>query len=72
MIETTDAVSQYFKGIQRLSQPLSREENHDLWKKAKKGDKPSQKRLMESNLRLVVPIAKKYQRLGIDFLDLIE
>ncbi|MBI5623227.1 MAG: sigma-70 family RNA polymerase sigma factor [Elusimicrobia bacterium] len=72
MVEpTTDTISQYFKSIQKLP-PASREEIHDLWKKAKKGDRASKTRIMEINLRLVVPIAKKYHRQGIDFLDLIE
>ncbi|MFA6091681.1 MAG: sigma-70 family RNA polymerase sigma factor [Elusimicrobiota bacterium] len=71
MLPTTDATSQYFKGIQRL--PLvDREEMHKLWKRAKRGDGDAKKRIMEANLRLVVPIAKKYHRQGTEFLDLIE
>lgn len=68
---STDSLNQYFKGIQQLA-PVSREEIHVLWKKAKRGDKQAKTRIMESNLRLVVPIAKKYYRQGIEFLDLIE
>ena len=67
----TDTISQYFKGIQKLAQ-VDREEIHKLWKKAKRGDHHSKQRIMETNLRLVVPIAKKYHRQGIDFLDLVE
>ncbi|HAM35616.1 MAG TPA: hypothetical protein DEB40_03525 [Elusimicrobia bacterium] len=68
---STDTISQYFKGIQKLAL-VDREELHQLWKKAKRGDRPSKQRIMEANLRLVVPIAKKYHRQGIDFMDLIE
>ncbi|HBL16762.1 MAG: hypothetical protein A2X36_00360 [Elusimicrobia bacterium GWA2_69_24] len=71
MLPTTDATSQYFKGIQKLAQ-ATREDIHKLWKKAKRGDKEAKKRIMEANLRLVVPIAKKYHRQGTEFLDLIE
>lgn len=71
MQPTTDSTSQYFKGIQKLSQ-VSREDMHKLWKKAKRGDKEAKRRIMEANLRLVVPIAKKYHRQGTEFLDLIE
>ena len=71
MEPSTDTISQYFKGIQKLSQ-VTREEMHELWKKAKKGDAASKSRIMEANLRLVVPIAKKYHRQGIDFMDLVE
>lgn len=67
----TDSLSQYFKSIQKLSQ-VGREEMHQLWKKAKRGDRDSKKRLMEINLRLVIPTAKKYHRPGLDFLDLVE
>ncbi len=71
MEPSTDTISQYFKGIQKLAQ-VSREEMHALWKKAKKGDAAAKSRIMEANLRLVVPIAKKYHRQGIDFMDLVE
>ena len=71
MEPSTDTISQYFKGIQKLA-TADREEVHELWKKAKKGDRAAKRRIMEVNLRLVVPIAKKYHRQGIDFLDLVE
>ncbi len=71
MEPTTDTISQYFKGIQKLAN-IDREEIHKLWKKAKRGDHDAKQRIMEANLRLVVPIAKKYHRQGIDFLDLVE
>ena len=71
MEPSTDTISQYFKGIQKLAL-VTREEMHELWKKAKKGDHASKSRIMEANLRLVVPIAKKYHRQGIDFMDLVE
>lgn len=71
MRESLDAVTLYFHGIKRL-QDVSKEEMADLWTRAKKGDKKAAKRLVEANLRLVIPIAKKYYRPGVDFLDLIE
>lgn len=71
MEPSTDTISQYFKGIQKLAL-VTREEMHELWKKAKKGDSVAKTRIMEANLRLVVPIAKKYHRQGIDFMDLVE
>lgn len=71
MEPSTDTISQYFKGIQKLAN-VDREEMHKLWKKAKRGDHEAKKRIMEANLRLVVPIAKKYHRQGIEFLDLVE
>jgi RNA polymerase primary sigma factor len=66
-----DSLNQYFKGIQKLPS-VDREEMHKLWKQAKRGDHEAKKRIMELNLRLVVPIAKKYHRQGIDFMDLVE
>lgn len=71
MEPSTDTISQYFKGIQKLAN-IDREEIHKLWKKAKRGDHAAKQRIMEANLRLVVPIAKKYHRQGIEFLDLVE
>lgn len=71
MRDSLDAITLYFQGIKHLKE-VTREEMSDLWRLAKKGDKKAIKRVVESNLRLVIPIAKKYYRSGVDFLDLIE
>jgi RNA polymerase sigma factor (sigma-70 family) len=71
MRDSLDAVTLYFHGIKRLP-AVSKEEMMALWLRCKKGDKKAAKKLTESNLRLVIPIAKKYYRPGVDFLDLIE
>ncbi len=68
---TYDLTRQYFQGIQRLPE-MSREEMYKLWKKAKRGFSAAKKTIMETNLKLVIPIAKKYHRAGMEFLDLIE
>jgi RNA polymerase sigma factor (sigma-70 family) len=49
---------------------LAKEEEQELSIKAKKGDKSAEQKLVTSNLRLVVSIAKKYQY-AIDILDAI-
>jgi len=71
MKDSLDPVTLYFQGIKGLP-AISKDEFEDLWKRAQKNDKVAKKRLIEGNLRLVIPIAKKYYRPGIDFLDLIE
>ncbi|NLO91858.1 MAG: sigma-70 family RNA polymerase sigma factor [Elusimicrobia bacterium] len=68
----TDSVAQYFKSIHDVVAEVSREEMHELWKRAKRGDRRAKRRIMELNLRLVVPTAKKYHRPGTDLMDLIE
>ena len=64
-------VQLYFKEIKSIP-PLTHDEVRELWKKSRKNDKKAQKKLVEMNLRLVIPMAKKYFRTGMDFLDLIE
>jgi RNA polymerase nonessential primary-like sigma factor len=51
---------------------LNAEEEISLSKAAHKGDEPSRVRMIESNLRLVVKIARRYIGRGLAFLDLIE
>src|SRR5215203_6408500 len=51
---------------------LTHQEEIDLSKRAKKGDKAARKRLIEKNLRLVVSIAKKSRGRGLPFEDLIQ
>jgi len=71
MIENLDAVSQYFRGIKRVPS-ASNDDVSRLWSLARKGNGKARQRLVEMNLRLVIPLAKKYYRPGVSFLDLVE
>lgn len=70
--EDFDSVNEYFKHLGQITKQIDREEMTRLWKKAKKGDGKAKNRIMEINLRLVVPTAKRFLRPGIDLMDLIE
>jgi RNA polymerase primary sigma factor len=72
MAEKTDAVSQYFRNINTLTCETPRKEMFELWKLAKAGNRKAKQRILECNLRLVVPIARRYYRAGMDLMDLIE
>ena len=66
-----DPAQLYFKEIKNIP-VFTKEQMNALWKKSKSGDKKARKRLVESNLKLVVPMTRKYLKRGIDFLDLVE
>ncbi|MGF7185515.1 RNA polymerase primary sigma factor [Desulfitispora alkaliphila] len=66
-----DPVRMYLKEIGRVPL-LSAEEEIDLAKRMEQGDEEAKRRLAESNLRLVVSIAKRYVGRGMLFLDLIQ
>ena len=51
---------------------MPREEISALWRQAKKGDNKAKMKLMEMNLRLVIPTAKRFQRPGMELMDLVE
>lgn len=67
-----DSVNEYFKHLGQITKEIDREEMAQLWKRVKKGDEEAKNRMMEMNLRLVVPTAKRFQRPGMDLMDLIE
>jgi len=50
---------------------LSVEEERDLGHRIRQGDHAALKKLVESNLKFVVKVAKKYRHFGVSFLDLI-
>ena len=66
-----DPVRQYLKEIGRIPL-LDPEGEKDLAEKMLGGDEDAKLKLVESNLRLVVSIAKKYLGRGMYFLDLIQ
>ena len=67
-----DSVTEYFKHLGKITKDIDREEMARLWKLVKKGDEDAKNRIMEMNLRLVVPTAKRFQRPGMELMDLIE
>ena len=68
---TADAIKLYLKEIQR-SKLLTAEDERYLAGLIAEGDGAARERMIESNLRLVVKIAKRYMNRGLPFLDLIE
>jgi RNA polymerase nonessential primary-like sigma factor len=66
-----DATQLYLSEI-GFSPLLSAEEEVYFSRLSLKGDEPSRKRMIESNLRLVVKIARRYNNRGLPLLDLIE
>mgnify|MGYP001773453910 CR=1 FL=1 len=73
LAELDDAVQKYLIEIGRYPL-LSPEEERELAQRMSKGDKEARERLIKSNLRLVVSIAKKYigRSRGLTFMDLIQ
>ena len=65
-----DVLSMYLKEINKVPL-LTREEEVELCKKAKAGDKAAKDKIIKANLRFVVRVAKKYQNHGLDLTDLI-
>ena len=70
-IKINDPVRMYLKEIGRINL-LTTDEEFEYAKLAEQGDEYAKKMLAESNLRLVVSIAKRYVGRGMLFLDLIQ
>ncbi len=70
-MSVNDNVRMYLKEIGKISL-LSLDEEQELSKRIASGDEYAKKILAESNLRLVVSIAKRYVGRGLLFLDLIQ
>jgi RNA polymerase primary sigma factor len=68
---TADSLNMYLKEIRQFPL-LSVEEERELIDRIGRGDMSARDRLVESNLRLVVSIAKKYQNNGLTLMDLIQ
>jgi RNA polymerase primary sigma factor len=70
-VETPDALQAYLREIGR-HRLLTTPQEVKLMKGVERGDAAAKRQMIESNLRLVVSIAKKYRHRGLPFLDLIQ
>ncbi|MBC8519235.1 MAG: sigma-70 family RNA polymerase sigma factor [Gammaproteobacteria bacterium] len=66
-----DALHLYMQEIREFPL-LTAEEECACARKVQKGDRDAKNHLIESNLRLVVSIARRYQNRGVAFMDLVE
>jgi RNA polymerase primary sigma factor len=69
--EDLTPVDLYLRDISAMPE-LSREQELDLFHRIGEGDEEARKHVIKAHLRLVVKIAKKYSRLGVPFMDLVE
>jgi RNA polymerase nonessential primary-like sigma factor len=69
--ESPDAIRLYLAEI-GFSPLLTAEEEVYFARRARRGDEAARRRMIESNLRLVVKIARRYMNRGLPLLDLIE
>ena len=69
--QTTDALSLFMREVRRHPL-LTREEEVELAKRIEQGDPAARERMINSNLRLVVSNARRYEGLGLPLLDLIQ
>jgi len=68
---TTDSLQLFLKDIGKV-RLLTAAEEVELAKGIERGDLAAKEKMVESNLRLVVSIAKNYRNQGLPFLDLIQ
>ena len=71
LVLTEDTVGLFLRGSHRVPL-LTAAEEVSLAKALERGDERARRRLIDSNLRLVVSIARRYSGRGLSFLDLIQ
>ena len=69
--EEQTALDQYLKEVSR-HKLLTAQEEIELGRRARLGDEDAVQRLVRSNLRFVISVAKKYQNRGVTLIDLIQ
>ena len=62
----------YLRDISRYPQPITQEQELTLALRARQGDTEAREQLIHAHLRMVVNIARQYQRPGVEMLDLIQ
>ena len=65
-----ESISRYLKDVRKIDM-LTPEQEVELAKKVREGDKAATEKLVTANLRFVISIAKEYQNQGLPLADLI-
>jgi RNA polymerase primary sigma factor len=68
---TTDALQLFMNEVGRYAL-LTKEQEVELAKRIERGDREAKDQMINSNLRLVISIAKRYQGRGLSLLDLVQ
>jgi RNA polymerase primary sigma factor len=68
---TTDALQLFMNEVGRYPL-LTKEQEVELAKRIERGDREAKDRMINSNLRLVISIAKRYEGRGLSLLDLVQ
>ncbi len=66
-----DGIKLYLRAIKDIPL-LTGDQEKSLARKIKRGDAKARRKIMQTNLRLVINIAKRYSKLGVPLMDLIE
>ena len=67
-----NALDIYMQQVSKSSVLLTKEEEYDVAIAAYNGDEKSRQRMIQSNLRLVINIAKRYQNTSLSLVDIIQ
>lgn len=67
-----DALDQYIHAISKTTKLLTAAQEVQLAKRVERGDKAAKDKMVESNTRLVISIAKRYSNKGIPLIDLVQ
>lgn len=70
--ETSSGLPQYFKSIDGLSKPLTKDEELELAARIQLGDECALNKLVQANLKFVVTLANKFIGMGVPIDDLIQ
>ncbi|QUM77796.1 sigma-70 family RNA polymerase sigma factor [Moritella sp. 24] len=70
--QTLSALDSYMRQVKQSSHLLTKEEEYEVSIAAKNGDLRAKNRMIESNLRLVINVAKHYQYSDIPLIDIIQ
>jgi RNA polymerase nonessential primary-like sigma factor len=72
LFNESNALDLYMQQVNKNSTLLTKEEEYDTAISAHEGDKKARQRMIQSNLRLVINIAKRYQHTSLSLVDIIQ